>query len=179
MKVARVARGAWGSAVIDRERMSSDIDIAYSRWISLLPSWRLSSSAPRSSSCVRCPSFLAALGLEGMMHEPVHALFCAVHAIIEDRFAEECLPDHYEGGWRLNIHPALDDRPAESAPRRAAQRTLYDDVIVSRRRAVLFDAAVAELTLRRTSMLEAVLAFVEPTVQRMADQLIAEICEPQ
>jgi hypothetical protein len=164
--------------VIDRERMSPDIDIAFSHWISLLPSWRLSSSAPRSSSCVRCPSFLAALGLEGMMHEPVHALFCAVHAIIEDRFAEESLRDPYPGGWQLGIQSAaLDERPIESAPVLAAQHTLYDDVILIRRRAVLFDSAVAELALRRATMLEAVLAFVEPTVQRMADELIAEICD--
>lgn len=114
------------------------------------------------------------------MHEPVHALFCAVHAIIENRFAEECLSGQYDGGWQLSIHPAaLDERPTESAPVLAAQHTLYDDVILSRRRALLFDAAVAELALRRATMIEAVLAFVEPTVQRMADELIAEICELQ
>lgn len=167
--------------MIDQERMSPDIDIAFSHWLSLLPSWRLSSVAPRRWSCARCPSYLAALGLDGMMHEPVHSLFCAVHAIVEDRFAEESAPADFEDDWRMPVRSAYSDDMQLGAmsviAAHAPRGDLQDELAFSRRRAMLFDCAVAELALRRGTMLEAVLAFVEPTVQRMADELIAEICE--
>jgi len=164
--------------VIDQERMSPDIDIAFSHWLSRLPSWRLSSAAPRRSSCVRCPSYMAALDLEGMMHEPVHALFCAVHAIIDDRFAEEDAAQFDSEFTSRILSGGVEDARMESAPMFAAVHTVADDITLSRRRAALFDSAVAVLALRRPAMLAAVRDFVEPTVQRMADELIAEVCAP-
>ena len=112
------------------------------------------------------------------MHEPVHALFCAVHAIIDDRFAEEDAAQFDSEFTSRILSGGVEDARMESAPMFAAVHTVADDITLSRRRAALFDSAVAVLALRRPAMLAAVRDFVEPTVQRMADELIAEVCAP-
>jgi hypothetical protein len=181
-------------------RLERELDSAFYHWLAWVPQWSPETSRQRSPQCRQCPRYVDALGLEDLPHGPFHALFCAVDFLLSQQFERELAAQYPQlrgvEGWSVELSDGLvrmiasNGLPLEllleaadngvhsgAFPETALLRATEARASLSRNSWSLFENAVARLGLQRAHILQTIAIHVEPKVRRLADDLIAEICD--
>jgi hypothetical protein len=143
-----------------------------------------------------CPRFVDALDLQELPHGPLHSLFGALEPLLIDQFTRHAaarFPElHGQGRWQVGLHRGVvrvvspDGHDVDDFI--DAQGDLHaDEGMISPLEAAdarielirdyyaLFEEAMSRLRSQRQLILRTLDAHVEPKIQAMAEELIAEV----
>lgn len=177
-------------------RLERELDRAVAQWLGWLPRWDPMASPGRTGVCASCLRWTEPLGLESVPHGPVHALVTSVDALVTGYF-HRCAEAQYPGighTWRVTlddgevcIAPAapsavLSDTEAAEATEAdgATPHLTVAEAFVARMDLTrLYESIVEEAAVRirthRDDMLHLIGITVERRVQRMVDELSADL----
>ncbi len=183
-------------------RLERELDRAVAQWLAWLPRWEPSTARRRNEICTVCPRYVDELALDEIPHGPLHALVTSVDALLIEHFLRHAaarFPNLERGGlWRVwvergvvrvtssdgfDVNELIDPEDLEigsldvlglsepiTVAHAAAARIELLRLYVS-----LFHDSVSRLRRQHSQMTRALSAYVEPKVQKMADDLILEI----
>ncbi|HEY8591009.1 MAG TPA: hypothetical protein VIL55_15795 [Naasia sp.] len=185
-------------SVLRPYRFERELDRSIAQWLAWLPRWEPASARRRGEICSVCPRWADELGFPELPHGPLHALVTSTESLLIEHFlrsASARFPELERGGeWKVWLERGIvrvtskDGRDVDefldmqgeagasvlgsvSAAQAAAARVELVRVYFA-----LFNSAVARLSGQKSVVTRAVGAYVEPKVQKMADDLVAEIC---
>ncbi len=182
-------------------RFERELDRSVAQWLAWLPRWEPGTLRRRSDVCMVCPRYAEELGLTDLPHGPLHALVTAIDSLLIEHFlrnASARFPElERDGEWKVwldrgivritssdgrEVDELLDDSEPETpldallrggvSPQKAAEARIE----LVRMYYMLFNSAVNRLASQRSLVLRAVDAYIEPKVQRMAEELVIEVC---
>lgn len=186
-------------SVLRPYRLERELDRSVSQWLAWLPRWEPGTARRRGELCPVCPRYADELGLGDLPHGPLHALVASVESLIIEHFLRSAAARFPElersGDWKVwldrgvvrltsstgqNLDDLLDQEELETTSL-AAGRVSPSQAAEARIELVriyfgLFDSAVSRLATQRVTIIRAVSAYVEPKVQRMVDELVADVC---
>jgi hypothetical protein len=182
-------------------RFERELDRSVAQWLAWLPRWEPGSLRRRSEVCTVCPRYADELGFDDLPHGPLHALVTSVESLLIEQFLRNAaarFPElERDGEWKVWLErgvvrvTATDGRDVDdfldqfdpmgtvsiqATGTVTAVHAAQARVELVRLYYSLFNSAVSRLHGQRTVVLRAVGAYIEPKVQRMADELVAEVC---
>jgi hypothetical protein len=182
-------------------RFERELDRSIAQWLAWLPRWEPGTLRRRNDVCTICPRYADELGFDDLPHGPLHALVTSVESLLIEHFLRNAAAKfpqlERDGEWKVwldrgivritasdgrEVDELLDD-PAVPTPLDAllhggvsAAQAAEARVELVRVYYGLFNSAVNRLHSQRTVVLRAVDAHVEPKIQRMAEELVSEVC---
>ena len=182
-------------------RFERELDRSVAQWLAWLPRWEPGTLRRRSDVCTVCPRYAEELGLDELPHGPLHALVTSIESLLIEHFLRNAaarFPElERDGEWKVwldrgivritasdgrEVDELLDDSEPETpldallrggvTPAKAAEARIE----LVRMYYSLFNAAVNRLGSQRTVVIRAVDSYIEPKIQRMAEELVSEVC---
>lgn len=161
------------------QRLERELDRAVNQWLEWLPRWDPSVLRRTGTFCTDCPNWVAAVGLEGVPHGAVHALTTSLDALVAEHFSR-CAAAWFpalalDDAWRIELEHGrvqvtrIDGRPVHEPDLADACTDLQ------RMHSQIRQDAYVWVHRSRDSILAVLHESVEPKIQRMADDLLAEI----
>ncbi|MCU1437710.1 MAG: hypothetical protein JWP66_797 [Naasia sp.] len=186
-------------SVLRPYRFERELDRSIAQWLAWLPRWEPASARRRGELCAVCPRWADELGFPELPHGPLHALVTSTESLLIEHFLRNAaarFPELEHGGeWRVWLERGVvritskDGRDVDdhldmqgtgetfaftgtvTAGQAAAARIELVRVYFT-----LFNSAVARLSGQKSVVARAIGVYVEPKIQRMADELVAEVC---
>jgi len=181
-------------------RFERELDRSVQQWLGWLPRWEPGTLRRPARICDSCPRYARPLGLDSIPHGPLHALVTSVEALVAEQFVRTGaarFPDLENAQWKVwldggavrvtsrsgqdvdcflpgSASPA--DRPEEARGAVTPAQAVLARAELTVLHQELVHAAISRLLAQRQTVLLAVATHVEPVIQRMADELVAEIC---
>ena len=162
------------------QRLERELDRAVAQWLEWLPRWDPTVLRRSGPLCMECPSWVSAVGLDGVPHGAVHALVTSLDALIAEHFAR-CAAAWFpalalDDAWRIEVQDGL-VRVTRTDGRPVLEPDLADACTdLQRMHEQIRQDAYVWVHRSRGPILAVLHEAVEPKIQRMADSLLAEIC---
>ena len=163
------------------QRLERELDRAVTQWLDWLPRWDPTVLRRTGPFCTECPSWVSAVGLDGVPHGAVHALVTSLDALVAEHFAR-CAAAWFpalalDGAWRIEVTAGI-VRVRRTDGRPVLEPDLADACTdLQRMHEQIRQDAYVWVHRSRGSILAVLHEAVEPKVRRMADSLLAEICQ--
>ncbi len=182
-------------------RFERELDRSVAQWLAWLPRWEPGTLRRRSDVCAVCPRYAEELGLTELPHGPLHALVTSIESLLIEHFLRNAaarFPElERDGEWKVwldrgivritasdgrEVDQLLDETEHEApidallrggvSPTKAAEARIE----LVRMYYGLFNSAVNRLGSQKTVVIQAVDSYIEPKIQRMAEELVSEVC---
>jgi hypothetical protein len=162
------------------QRLERELDRAVAQWLDWLPRWDPTVLRRTGPLCSSCPSWVAAIGLDGVPHGAVHALVTSLDALVAEHFSR-CAAAWFpalalDDAWRIELREGgmvqvtrVDGRPIHELDVAEASTDLQ------RMHEQIRQDAYVWVHRSRGSILAVLEEAVEPKIRRMADSLLEEI----
>jgi hypothetical protein len=162
------------------QRLERELDRAVTQWLDWLPRWDPSVIRRNGPLCSSCPSWVAAVGLDGVPHGAVHALVTSLDALVAEHFSR-CAAAWFpalalDDAWRIELDSLgmvrvsrTDGRPIHELDVAEASADLQ------RMHEQIRQDAYVWVHRSRGSILAVLHEAVEPKIRRMTDSLLEEI----
>jgi hypothetical protein len=182
-------------------RFERELDRSIAQWLAWLPRWEPGTLRRRNDVCTICPRYADELGLDDLPHGPLHALVTSVESLLIEHFLRNAAAKFPElerdGEWKVWLDRGIvritasdgrevDELLGDGEPTTPLDALLHGSVTPAQAAEArvelvrlyygLFHAAVNRLGSQRTVVLRAVDAYIEPKIQRMAEELVSEVC---